>query len=129
MGAAFTARVNQCCTAPNQAVDSKALNNNRATSRARGTLYAASSDDESDHYNHGEASFSDSDSEPEPTDHLDEESRKEVFETFTLAIDQGNTSLLTYYFQEYPNVNWGLIRWKNGIIFSILHADFCIIFP
>ena len=110
-------KCNAICTDTNQSVDRQGLNTNLTAHRGRsGSLYGGSSSDEE---SGGEADFSDSD-EPQPAP-MEKALEAQIMKSFRMAVQKGNTSLIKYYFEEHPDLQWGNTRWKNGIITSV-HA-------
>lgn len=102
----------QCCT--NQAVDRDNLTTNLTTHRAARTTLYHSSGDSSDE---GEGSYSEEDSEPAVAemDHEELALRAQVLESFKGAIQSGNTSLVSYLFNEHPNLELARTKWRNGM--------------
>lgn len=55
-----------------------------------------------------------------PVDPAEQKLRRHIVESFKKAVENGNSSLVTYYFNEHPENNLGESRWRNGD--SCLHV-------
>lgn len=112
MGSTTSRRNGQCC-ANNQSVDREQLHSNLTTHRAaRIHLYHDSGSS-----SEGEEGYERPDPIPQPAPTLDPEElkwRAQILESFKTSVQEGNTSLVQYFFNEYPDIDFAKTYWRNG---------------
>ena len=103
----------KCCRS-NDSLDRDNLNKNLSghTHRAnRTTLYHSDSSGSGDD---GERSYSDEGSDGPYIDPSELALQVTIIESFKAALQNGNTSLVEYYFNEHPSLMLGTTKWRNG---------------
>jgi len=113
MGSNLPTQCGNCCSSE-QTVDRDSLNETLTSQRALKTTLYNSSDSSADGEGEDSSYSSDSEQAYSAADPAEVALKAQVIESFKAALQNGNTSLVEYYFNEHPDEELARTKWRNG---------------